>query len=77
MSNSTTAGGFTGNPAAALAVAGTSGCCGNPPTATLDLPDPATTGPCCGTPAEATTAGSCCGATAKAGAVAAGSGCCE
>ncbi|GIE36661.1 hypothetical protein Ait01nite_097060 [Actinoplanes italicus] len=72
------AGGFTGDPAAALTVAGTSGCCGNPAQATLTLPDPAaaTGGPCCGTTAEAEQAGSCCGTTAKQQAVATGQGCC-
>jgi hypothetical protein len=71
-------GGFTGDPAAALIVAGTSGCCGNPAQATLTLPDPAaeTGGPCCGTTAEAEQAGSCCGTAAKQQAVATGQGCC-
>lgn len=69
-------GGFTGDPAAALNIAGTGGCCGNPPTATLDLPDVDTEGPCCGTAAEATASGGCCGSTAKAEAVASGAGCC-
>jgi hypothetical protein len=70
-------GGFTGDPAAALSVAGTGGCCGNPPQATLALPEPAeTSGGCCGTAAEAASEGACCGATAKAEAVAAGSSCC-
>ncbi|GLL03758.1 hypothetical protein [Dactylosporangium matsuzakiense] len=71
------AGGFAGDPAAALSVAGTSGCCGNPPATSLALPEPAAAGsPCCGTSAEATAEGSCCGSTAKADAVAAGQGCC-
>ncbi|GAA2641951.1 hypothetical protein GCM10010399_89780 [Dactylosporangium fulvum] len=58
-----TVGGFAGDPAAALTVAGTSGCCGNPPAATLTLPEPAATGsPCCGTTTEAATSGAgCCG----------------
>lgn len=78
MSDTQTHGGFTGDPAAALTVTGTSGCCGNPPQTTLALPEPATTAgsPCCGTPAEATAEGSCCGSTAKTDAVAAGQGCC-
>ena len=78
MSDTETRGGFTGDPAAALIVTGTSGCCGNPPQATLDLPEPATTvgGPCCGTQAEATAEGSCCGSAAKTDAVAASQGCC-
>ena len=69
-------GGFTGDPAAALTVAGTGGCCGNPPTATLDRPEVATDGTCCGTAAEAATAGACCGSAAKAEAIASGAGCC-
>ncbi|MEU7874631.1 hypothetical protein [Dactylosporangium sp. NPDC049140] len=70
-------GGFDGDPVAALSVAGTGGCCGNPPAATLALPEPAAaSSPCCGTPAEASTEGSCCGSAAKADAVAAGQGCC-
>ncbi|MER7006017.1 hypothetical protein ABT297_23660 [Dactylosporangium sp. NPDC000555] len=75
----TTTGGFAGDPAAALAVAGTSGCCGSPPTATLNLPEPAAAGtPCCGTTAEASAEPSCCGSAAKADADAdaAGQGCC-
>jgi hypothetical protein len=72
-----TKGGFTGDPAAALNVAGTGGCCGNPPAAILDLPEPAAgAAPCCGTVAEAATSGSCCGSAAKADAVASGAGCC-
>jgi hypothetical protein len=78
ISTTPAAGGFTGDPAAALTVAGTSGCCGNPAQATLTLPDAAaeTSGPCCGTTVEAEQAGSCCGAAAKQQAVAAGQGCC-
>ncbi|MEV0131739.1 hypothetical protein AB0H83_25170 [Dactylosporangium sp. NPDC050688] len=81
MTGIQTRGGFTGDPAAALDVAGTSGCCGNPPTTTLTLPDPdqsavAGASPCCGTIAEATEAGACCGTSAKAEAVASGTGCC-
>jgi hypothetical protein len=72
-----TRGGFTGEPAAALNVAGTSGCCGNPPTDTLDLPDPAAgAAPCCGTAAEASASRSCCGTAVKADAVASGADCC-
>jgi hypothetical protein len=81
MTDTQTRGGFAGDPAAALTVAGTGGCCGNPPQATLTLPDPAEAtaaagSPCCGTTAEATGAGACCGASAKAEAVASGAGCC-
>jgi hypothetical protein len=69
-------GGFTGDQAAALPVAGTGGCCG-PRRATLTLPDPATAaGPCCGTAAEANAEGSCCGTAAKTEAVTSGAGCC-
>jgi hypothetical protein len=71
-----TTGGFTGDPAATLTVAATSGCCGNPPTTTLDLPEAATDGLCCGTAAEATASGGCCGSAAKAEAIASGAGCC-
>jgi hypothetical protein len=70
-------GGFTGDPAAALSVAGTSGCCGNPAQANLSLPEPdGTATTCCGTAAEAKAENACCGSTAKADAVAGGSGCC-
>jgi hypothetical protein len=72
-----TTGGFAGDPAAALRVAGTDGCCGNPPTAVLDLPEPAAgAAPCCGTAAEAAASQGCCGSAAKAEAVASGAGCC-
>ena len=71
-----TNGGFAGDPAEALTVAGTGGCCGNPPTATLDLPELTTDGSCCGTAAEAAASGACCGGTAKAEAIASGAGCC-
>jgi hypothetical protein len=78
MTTSHTTGGFHGDPAAALTAAGAGGCCGNPPQATLALPDAtrADAGPCCGTATEAAADGSCCGATAKADAVASGQGCC-
>jgi hypothetical protein len=78
MSDTKTRGGFAGDPAAALTVAGTSGCCGNPPQATLALPESAeaSAGPCCGTPAEANAEGACCATAAKADAVASGAGCC-
>ena len=84
MTQAHTHGGFAADPAAALTVAGTGGCCGNPPQATLDLPEPAglaeitepavASGPCCGTAAEAQ--GACCGTAARTEAVAAGAGCC-
>lgn len=78
MSETTSAGGFAGDPAATLAVAsGTSACCGNPATNVVlaEPADPAGA-PCCGTTAEAQVAGSCCGTAAKADAVASGAGCC-
>jgi hypothetical protein len=67
----TTRGGFIGDPAEALTVTGTSGCCGNPPRSSLTLPDP-----CCGTEAEAAADNTCCGSAAKDTAVASGQGCC-
>jgi len=78
MSDTQTQGGFTGDPTAALTVAGTGGCCGNPPQATLTLPETTevAAGPCCGTATDAAAEGSCCGSSAKADAVAAGQGCC-
>lgn len=75
----TTGGGFAGHPAAALSMAGSGGCCGNPASTTsIALPDPAdpAASPCCGSTADAQAAGSCCGTTAKAEAVASGTGCC-
>ncbi|MBF9131079.1 hypothetical protein ACQEVC_34085 [Plantactinospora sp. CA-294935] len=72
-------GGFAGDPTAALTVAGSTGCCGNPAQSTnIALPDPAdsTGGTCCGTPAAAVAANSCCAPAAKADAVATGQGCC-
>jgi hypothetical protein len=78
MSDTQARGGFVGDPAEALTAAGTGGCCGNPPQATLTLPEPAEAsgGPCCGTTTAAAVEGSCCGSAAKADAVAAGQGCC-
>jgi hypothetical protein len=77
MSDTTTRGGFAGDPAAALDAAGTSDCCGHRPAATLTLPEPATAAsPCCGTAAEATAESACCGTRAKSEAVASGAGCC-
>jgi hypothetical protein len=72
----TLSGGFAGDPAEAPTVAGTGGCCGNPPPTTLTLAEPAAGGPCCGSQADATAENTCCGSAAKAGAVAAGRGCC-
>jgi len=79
MSDQQTKGGFTGDPAAALTITGSSGCCGNAPQATDFLTTPTSadrSSPCCGTSADAQASGSCCGTTAKAEAVAAGEGCC-
>ena len=77
MSDTQTQGGFSGDPAAALTVAGTGGCCGNLPQATLTLPETTeAAGPCCGTATDAVAEGSCCGSSAKADAVASGQGCC-
>jgi hypothetical protein len=75
MADTQTRGGFSGDPAEALTVGGTSGCCGNPPQATLHLPGPAVAA-CCGSAAEAAAENSCCGSTAKAAAVQAQQGCC-
>jgi hypothetical protein len=50
-------------------------CCSGAPAPVQTLTE-ATTGPCCGTSAEATTEGSCCGTHAKAEAVASGQSCC-
>ena len=70
-------GGFASDPAAALAVTGTSGCCGSPAQTTPALPDPGGSGgTCCGTQAEAVAENSCCGSAAKADAVTSGQGCC-
>jgi len=76
MSESTSQGGFSGDPAAALTVSGTGGCCGNPPQAAVTRPEPVAAGPCCGTAQEATAENSCCGSAAKVDAVASGQGCC-
>jgi len=70
MSDTQALGGLTGDPAAALTVAATGGCCGNPPRAE------APASPCCGTATDAAAEGSCCGGTAKADALASGQGCC-
>jgi hypothetical protein len=76
MSDMQNRGGFPRDPAEALTV--TSGCCGNPPQATLARPGPAeaSAGPCCGTATAAAAESSCCGSAAKADAVATGQGCC-
>ena len=78
MSETSRPGGLAGDPAQAPAVAGSGGCCGSAPRATVAPPDPTdpAASPCCGTPAQARAAGSCCGTEAKAEAVASGTGCC-
>lgn len=78
MTENENTGGFAGDPAAALTVAGSAGCCGNPAQATMTLPDPAnpTGGTCCGTPAAAVATNSGGAPEAKAEAVATGTGCC-
>jgi hypothetical protein len=79
MSEIQAQGGFAGDPAAALTVTGSGGCCGNPPqTNRVVLPDASdtTAAPCCGTEAQAQATGGCCGTAAKADAVASGQGCC-
>lgn len=66
MTTDTTAGGFTGDPAAAFAPPAAGGCCGSTPVPTSTAPNTvATAATCCGT-AEA----------AKADAVRAEAGCC-
>ncbi|MFC6023667.1 hypothetical protein ACFP2T_46880 [Plantactinospora solaniradicis] len=79
MTGNESRGGFAGDPIAALTVAGSAGCCGNPAqTTNIALPDPAdSTGrTCCGTPAEPAEANSCCAPAAGAEAVGSGTGCC-
>ncbi|MFG2169283.1 hypothetical protein [Micromonospora chersina] len=79
--NTSTAGGFTGDPAAALQITGSGACCGSPAQAVGGILPPAgetTSGdPCCGTRQAAQAAGSCCGTEAKADAIATGQGCCS
>ncbi|MEU4527395.1 hypothetical protein OG400_09655 [Micromonospora ureilytica] len=75
-----TAGGFAGDPGAALTVTGSGSCCGSPAQAVGSILPPAgqspTTGPCCGSQQAAEAAGSCCGTEAKTEAVTTGQGCC-
>ncbi|HZM83522.1 MAG TPA: hypothetical protein VFC19_48015 [Candidatus Limnocylindrales bacterium] len=72
------AGGFHGDPLAALnppAPAG--GCCGGPTNAEATAnAGAAQASTCCGTVAEAKTEGACCETAAKQEAVASGAGCC-
>ncbi|WP_435124024.1 hypothetical protein [Micromonospora tulbaghiae] len=79
--NTPTAGGFSGDPAAALQVTGSGACCGSPAQAVGEILPPAgetTNGdPCCGTRQAAQVADSCCGTQAKADAVTSGQGCCS
>lgn len=78
MSEKTTGpvGGFSVDPAEAFHPAPGTGCCGSPAANTGSGSPAATSGPCCGTTAEAKAEDSCCGARAKAEAVEAGTGCC-
>ncbi|MGW0434248.1 hypothetical protein ACWDV4_17130 [Micromonospora sp. NPDC003197] len=92
MTTNESLGGFAGDPAAALTIAGSAGCCGNPAqTTNIALPNPGDTtgGTCCGTPAVAVAASDACCAPAaetdpaaeanpvvKADPVATGTGCC-
>ncbi|MFD6607946.1 hypothetical protein ACFWD1_03545 [Micromonospora chalcea] len=79
--NTLTAGGFTGDPAAALQVTGAGACCGSPAQAVGGILPPAgetiSGDPCCGTRQAAQAADSCCGTEARADAVATGQGCCS
>ncbi|MFF4894479.1 hypothetical protein [Micromonospora chersina] len=82
MSESTsTAGGFIGDPAAALQITGSGACCGSPAQAVGGILPPAgetaSGDPCCGTRQAAQAAASCCGTEAKADAIATGQGCCS
>ncbi|MFC7547774.1 hypothetical protein [Plantactinospora sp. GCM10030261] len=78
--NTSGAGGFTGDPAAALRVTGSGACCGSPAQAVGGILPPAgenvSGDPCCGSRQVAVAADSCCGTEAKADAIAAGQGCC-
>ena len=74
--NTTQAGGFSGDPAEALnPPASAGGCCGGPAT-TEAVAVGVQVSTCCGTVAEARAEASCCGASAKQTAVASGAGCC-
>lgn len=79
--NTTVAGGFAGDPTAALQVTGSGACCGSPAQAVGGILPPAGTSasadPCCGTRQAAQVADSCCGTEARADAVATGRGCCS
>jgi len=67
--DTTTAGGFAGDPTEALNPPAAGACCGG-------RTEPAQLSTCCGTAAQADAEGSCCGTAAKADAVASGAGCC-
>lgn len=79
--NTTVAGGFAGDPTAALQVTGSGACCGSPAQAVGGILPPAgasvSADPCCGTRQAAQVADSCCGTEARADAVATGQGCCS
>ena len=67
----TTTGGFAGDPAEAFTAPASSVCCGSSPAATGQASN------CCGTVEPADAAGGCCEATAKTDPVPAATGCCE
>jgi hypothetical protein len=74
--NTTSTGGFIGDPAEAFTPPAATGCCGGP-TAVVDASTAApAASTCCGTAEAADAAGSCCEPAAKTDAVAAGAGCC-
>ncbi|SCL35061.1 hypothetical protein GA0070624_5158 [Micromonospora rhizosphaerae] len=81
--NTAGAGGFSGDPVAALQVIGSGACCGSPAQAVGGILPPAgesaSSGAdtCCGTRQAAQAADSCCGTQAKADAIATGQGCCS
>lgn len=72
MSEQTTTGGFSGDPAEAFNPAAGTGCCGSPAANTGTEKPTGVSAPCCGTTADAKAEGSCCGAEAKTEAVATG-----
>lgn len=74
----TVVGGFQGDlKAEAFNPTAGSGCCGSPAADTGAGKAAATSGPCCGTTADAKAENVCCGSEAKAEAVASGAGCCR
>lgn len=69
MGDTTTRGGFVGDPARAYAPPAAGGCCGAPAEGT------GAAGDCCGT-ARGETSGGCCTPAARQEAIDAGAGCC-